>query len=840
MPHVSPSGRPLRALVAAAALLAAVVAVWALRPAGAPPPPPADDTPGPAGPDDAFFRQRAFPVGRIDGDALRQAAREVAARAPARTSGAGWQFAGPTNVSGRVTALAVESFDRFTVGTASGGLFRTTDGGASFTPVGGDAFTAPVGALALDPSDPGTLYVGTGEANGGGGSVAFEGSGVWRTRDGGATWESLGLGRTGSIGRVVVHPSDPEVLWVAALGPLYEETPDRGVYRSGDGGASWQRTLFVDEGTGAVDLAVNPRSPDTLFAATWERQRRLEVRDYGGEGSGVWRSVDGGQTWAELANGLPTGPDVGRLGLSVAASRPSTVYAVATDAVGFFSGVWRSDDGGDAWAQVADRGAVYSPSFGWWFGQIRADPTDWRTVYLPWFELGKSTNAGASFSDANGAMHVDHHALWIDPADPQRLIAGNDGGVYRSEDGGGLWRATAGLPSTQFYTVDADRGRLIGGTQDNGTVLDRTGTPAWETVSGSDGQYARFDPVDADVFYASYQYGGFFRTDDGGRSFRSITPGASRYNWSAPLELSPHDPAVLYIGSDRVHRSRNRGRTWEVVSPTLAPGTTPGNLVYKTITTLAASPAVPDVLWAGTDTGRVWRTTDDGDTWADVSAGLPERWVTRVAAHPTRPETAVVTVSGFRWAESAAQVFRTDDGGATWTPLADGLPDAPANDVLFLPTGDDWLAVATDVGVFLSTGGAGWTPLAPGMPIVPVTDLDLDGTRLAAATYGRGIYTVDLGTVTAGEAPPPTVSVRVGPTPTRSGVTIRVAPALPGPVEVAVFDVRGRRLATLFDGPLASERSVRWDSRSAAAGVYVVRVTAGGQTVSRRVTVLPR
>ncbi|WP_412067231.1 T9SS type A sorting domain-containing protein [Rubrivirga sp. IMCC43871] len=835
MSQVSSEGR-FRAVAVVAALLIAVVAAWVLQSAGVPQPP-ADETPGPVEPDDAFFRQRAFPVGRIDGEALRQAARDVASRLPARTTGTGWRFAGPTNVSGRVTALAVESFDRFTVGTATGGLFQTSDGGASFTAVGGDAFTAPVGALALDPSDPGTLYVGTGEANGGGGSVAFEGSGVWRTRDGGASFEPLGLERTASIGRLAVDPTDPDVLLVAAMGALYTDTPDRGVYRSDDGGASWTQTLFVDEGTGAIDLAIHPTHPDTVFAATWERSRRLERRDYGGPGSGVWRSADGGRTWAPLAGGLPTGDDVGRIGLSIAASRPSTVYAAATDATGFLSGLYRSDDGGDTWARQP--GSVFSPSYGWWFGQVRVDPTDWRTVYLPWFELGKSTDGGASFFDANGGMHVDHHALWIDPSDPDRLIAGNDGGVYRSETGGDLWRAAAGLPSTQFYTVDADRGRLVGGTQDNGTVLDTGGTPMWTDVFGGDGQYTRFDPSDPDVLYVSYQYGNFLRTSPDGGGARFISPNASRWNWSAPLELSPFDPSELYVGSDRVHRSRDRGETWTVISPSLAPGGAAGNLVYKTITTISASPAAPGVLWAGTDTGRVWRTTDDGDTWVEVSAGLPERWITRVTAHPTRSGTAAVTVSGFRWAESAAQVFRTDDGGATWTPLADGLPDAPANDVLFLPT-DDGLAVATDVGVFLSTGGAGWAPLASGLPVVPVTDLDLDGTLLAAATYGRGVYTVDLGTVTTASAPPAAVSVRVGPNPTRSAVSIRVAPARPGPVEVAVFDVRGRRLATLYDGTLASERVLRWVGDRVPAGVYVVRVTAGGRTVSRRVTVLAR
>ena len=812
------------------ALAAAVGAALAFQPTTMAPPP---DVPGPVEPGDWFYRQRVFPSGTLDGDAIRRAAAQARAQ---RRGGDGvtWQLAGPTNIQGRVSALAARSHDEFFVGSASGGVFHTDDGGASFDFISGETFSPATGALALDPQDPATLYVGTGEANGGGGSITYGGTGVWRTRDDGQTWESLGLEATEAIGRVAVHPTDSDVLWVAALGPLYAETPDRGVYRSADGGASWTRTLFVDDRTGAVDLDVNPRGPDTLYAATWERQRRPDLRQYGGDGSGLHRSTDGGVSWTELGGGLPTGADIGRIGVRVAPSRPNVVYATYTDAVGFLTRVYRSLDGGDTWAPTSAGAPHSAPSFGWWFGQVRVDPTDWQTVYSPWLDLYRSTNGGASFSFRSGSMHVDHHALWIDPANPDRLISGNDGGVYRSANGGASWtKTTGGLAVTQFYTAEIDAAapeRLYGGTQDNGTNRTLGPIDGWTFVTGGDGFAVR---VVGSTVYSSFQYGNLLRNG------ANIRPSGARFNWSSPLEIDPFDPETIYYGSTVVHRSTNRGTSWTTTSPDLTGG--PGqNIPFGTLTTISASPVAPGVLWAGTDDGRVWRT--DGQVWTNVSAGLPERWVTRVTAHPADADAALVTLSGFRQDDSAAQVFSTTDGGATWTPLSAGLPDAPCNDVLYDPALPSRLYLATDVGVYTSEdSGATWAPLGTGLPAVPVNDLDLEGSKLVAATFGRSIWTADVGVLVDADAGPPAdrFAVSVAPNPVRARATVRYALDRAGRVALDVIDVRGRVVARLAGGDRAAgAHTAEWDARGLAAGLYTVRLAGQGRAKSVRATVV--
>ncbi|MEM1055537.1 MAG: T9SS type A sorting domain-containing protein [Bacteroidota bacterium] len=804
---------------------------------------PEDTIPGPVEPSDWFYRQRAFPEGRLDQGAFVAAQRQAAAMKTG--SGPAWTFAGPTNVGGRVTSLAVESFDAFYAGTGSGGLFKTTDGGASFAPVGDDVFSLSIGDVALDPQDPQTVWVGTGESNGGGGSLTYGGSGLYRSRDGGQTWEPRGLDATGTIGRIVVHPTDSDRVWVAAAGKLFEKDDARGVFRTTDGGTTWTRTLAVDDSTGAIDLVVNPRSPDTLYAATWTRQRRPDLRRYGGPGSGVWRSADGGATWSRLTNGLPSG-SLGRIGVAVAASRPNVVYAVLTDTIGNTIGTYRSTDGGDTWTSLPGADSV---SYGWWFGQIRVDPTDWRRVWTPWLNLYRSSNAGGTWSYQSGTMHVDHHALWIDPGNPDRMIAGNDGGVYRTTNGGAtsvLWqKATGGFPATQFYTVEIDASepdRLYGGTQDNGTNRTLTGAlDDWTRIFGGDGHYVLVDPDDNRFVYASFQYGNLFRSTNGGTEFRGITPPDTRANWSAPVVFAPTDPETLYYGGTRVWRSTNRGSDWTAISPDLTGGPGPTSLIYGTLTTIGASPA-SGRIWAGTDDGRVW-TSANGSSWINVSAGLPTRWVTRITPHPTDPDGAIATLSGFRWGEDTAHIYATSDGGATWTNIGAGLPDAPANDVLFDPARPDRILLATDVGTFWTENdGAIWRPLGSGLPMVPVTDLDIAGRSLVAGTYGRGMYRLDLdGLVVSTDGQPETSDLRltVAPNPVRDVTTLRFVLESPGEVSVRIYDARGREVLEVPSRALpAGAATVSLDLSGVAPGAYLVRLGTAAGGASARLAVV--
>ena len=829
-------------LLASAVVLAVVFRPEPLAPGAAFEP--EDTIPGPVEPSDWFYRQRAFPTGRIDQAAFVAAQQRASEMRAAKAGGPAWQFAGPTNIGGRVSALAVESFDVFYAGTGSGGVFKTTDGGTTFTPVGDEVFTLSIGDVALDPQDPQTVWVGTGEANGGGGSLTYGGSGLWRSRDGGATWEARGLSASGTVGRIAVHPTDSDRVWVAVAGALFTKDDARGVFRTTDGGGSWTRTLAVDDSTGAIDLAVNPRSPDTLYAATWTRQRRPDARRYGGPGSGLWRSADGGATWQRLTSGLPGGADVGRIGVALAPSRPNVVYTVFTDATGNTRGTYRSTNGGDSWTPLASADDV---SYGWWFGQIRVDPTDWETVWTPWLDLYRSTNGGGSWSYRSGSMHVDHHALWIDPADPSRMIAGNDGGVYRSANAGANWaKASGGLPATQFYTVEVDASRperLYGGAQDNGTNRTLTGGLGdWQQIFGGDGHYVLVDPSDNAFVYVEYQYGNLFRSTNGGSSFVSARPPVLRANWSAPLAFDPRDPRTLYFGGARLWRSTDRAQSWAPISPDLSDGPRSGNLVFGTLTTIGVSPAAPGRLWAGTDDGHVWTTADGGATWADVSAGLPTRWVTRVTPHPTAPLTAVATLSGFRSGEDAARVYRTDDAGATWTAIDAGLPDAPANDVLFDPADPDRLFLGTDVGTFWSRdGGATWDVLGSDLPLAPVTDLDLEGRSLVAATYGRGLHRLDLARLpTSGEAPPgAALALSLAPNPASGATVLRFSLSAPGRASAEVFDARGRSVLVSPAAPFgAGEGRLRLDLARLPPGVYTVRLTTPEARESTRLTVV--
>ena len=714
-----------------------------------------------ARPDEMLFRQRAFPVGRIDQDARLDGLRQARQFTEAYNDARRWEPVGPTNIGGRLTDAAVDPRDSdvIYIGCAMGGLMKTTDGGESWRPLMDRAPTMAVGSVAIDPSDPDVVYVGTGEVNPGGGSAAFPGVGVYKSTDAGRTWHHVGLDRTRHIGRIVVDPSNSDVVFAAAMGALYTSNPERGLYRSRDGGDSWDQVLAVNDSTGCIDVAVDESG--TVLAATWERIRRPWMRSFGGPGSGVYRSADGGTSWTLLGGGLPSpSDDVGRIGICIAASDPDVCYAVYADATGYFDGLYRSDDGGLTWARTRDGSLedVYS-SYGWWFGNVRVSPTNADRVFVLGLNLMRSSNGGNNWSDVGQSVHVDHHAMTFTAQDPDWVFLGNDGGAYLSSNGGSNWRKLPDLPATQFYACEIDASnphRFYGGTQDNGTLRTWTGgADDWESILGGDGFRVRVDPTDSRYVYAEWQYGGFSRSTDGGDEFSYSKNGISEAdptNWNAPFVIDPSNSTTLYFGTNRVYRSTNRGSRWSSISGDLTSGGGGGNLTFGTVTTLAVSPVDPDYIYAGTDDGHVAYTSDGGSNWRDVSDGLPERWVTAVVAHPRSPESFFVTLSGFKWDEDAAHVYRTNDGGATWTSIQSNLPEAPVNAMVVDPAIAGTYYVATDLGVYTSAnGGRGWRPLGRGLPFAVAMDLKLDpGTRtLAVATFGRSMWSLDLGSARA-------------------------------------------------------------------------------------------
>jgi photosystem II stability/assembly factor-like uncharacterized protein len=819
-------------------------------------------------PSDWFFAQRAYPHTDLNpADLARARAQAAVLRADAAGPGgrgaAFWDPVGPTNIGGRIADLAVHPMDAFTlyVGAAEGGVIKTTDGGSTWTPTFDDVETLSIGDLAIDPTHPDIIYAGTGEPNGGGGSLTYGGLGIYKTTNGGVTWTNMGLTDTRYIGRVVIDSGNPNIVFVAAMGALFSTNPERGVFRSTDAGASWEHVLSVNDSTGAIDLVIDRQNPDRIYAATWERIRRPHTRDYGGPGSGIYRSTDGGDTWSLLGGGLPApSPNIGRIGIAISLANPMVLYAIYADAVGNFAGVYRTQNGGDLWTRTNDAAlsGAYA-TYGWWFGNIRVTPTDPNRVFVLGLDAYRSTNGGASWSQVGGNMHVDHHALEYAPTDTgQFLYEGNDGGLYRSLDGGTTWTEIQGLPITQFYTVEVDHlepHRRYGGTQDNGTNRTLTGSPNdWAQILGGDGFHVHVDPTNNSFVYAEYQYGNFFRSTNGGSSFSPATNGISagdRMNWSTPVVLDPSNPATLYYGSQRVYRSTNRAVSWSAISNDLTDGAGGSNgVIFGTLTALAVAPSDPQVIYAGTDDANVWVTQNGGGLWTRVDAQIPERWVTRVAVHPSSAGTAYVTLSGFRDDDPLSHVYRTTNFGSTWSPVSNNLPEAPVNDIVI--DGDDpaTLFVATDVGVyFSSSSGSMWSALGAGLPNGVVNDLELHGpTRtLTAATYGRSLFTYDLGAVLGVEvadaaAHTPRLSPPA-PNPTAAATQLRYDLPRRMWVTLRIYDVAGRLVRTLKDGdqPLGTH-TASWDGRSTrgqlvGAGVYVARLEADGVVRSHKVII---
>lgn len=716
-------------------------------------------------PEDSFLTQRVV-HGGIPAGALEKAhAQAVRARAAALTSAteqagpqlsaASWQFIGPTNIGGRVVDVAVDPVapDTIYVAAATGGVWKSTDKGAQFTSIWPATNPQSMGALAITSNR--ILFAGIGEANPGGGSITYGGSGVYRSVDGGATWQNVGLTTSGAIGRIAVDPTNPQHIFVAAAGDLFNPGGERGVYESKDGGASWTRVLNgANATTGAVDLAIDPVNPNRVFVAMWDHQREPDLRRYGGVGSGLYRSIDGGSNWTRLTNGLP-GPDatIGRIGVAVAASNPQRTYAIVNQTDGLFEGFYRSDDGGDSWTKLPGDSTLEEAqaTFGWWFGRLWVDPLNQSHVFAAGVALCESQNSGASFT-GHVTPHGDHHAMAWDLKVPGRVYLGTDGGTYRSDVNGSndQWTKAVSEPFTQFYSVDVseqDASRLVGGAQDNG-VNRSYGGASWNGYVMGDGLAALINPVNQELVYGCFQYGNCYRSTDGGTTTTYFTPaiGSARRNWFAPLQFDPGNPALLYFGGNRVHRSTNNAVNWSVISPDLTGG--PGrdtNYPFGTVTTLGLAKTDPNRIFAGTDDGRLWFTSNLGANWTRVTdPDVPGTWVTRVTVDPLNAAVAYATFSGFRSGAALPYVLKTTDGGANWTSIAGDLPQAPVNDIVIVGS---TLFVATDVGVFLSAnGGANWLAAGADLPNVPVTDLEYRAASnsLYAATFGRGIYTLQL------------------------------------------------------------------------------------------------
>ncbi len=752
---------------------------------------------------------------------------------------------GPVVQGARIVDIAVDpnDFNTFYVGYASGGVYKTSNNGVSFKPIFDNQGALTIGDMAIAKSNTNILYVGTGEKNSSRSSYA--GSGMYKSLDGGKSWSQIGLDNTQHISRVVVHPNDPEMVWVASIGALYSKNKERGVFKSKDGGKTWQKTLFVNDSVGIIDLAINEQNPNLLIASSWERDRKAWDFKGNGIGSAIYRSEDGGETWTKSMDGIPEAKSNGRIGVNYAQGSPNIVYAVMdnqketkeekkSDEKGLklkdfidmskadFLGledkklgeflkksgypskydaktvkqeitdgkylpkalteyfgdanqalfdtkvtgaeVFRSEDGGKSWQKMNsyELPGVYF-TYGYYFGEITVSPQNEDEIYIYGVPLLKSLDGGKTFAriDTMNDVHVDHHAMWVNPSNDDHVILGNDGGLYLSYDGGAEWLHLNNDAVGQFYTVNIDMEKpynVYGGLQDNGTLMGSSKTVVgrsknWEFLFGGDGMFVAPDPRNSQLVYAGFQFGNYFRLDRANKKNTYISPKHDigkdklRYNWRTPLILSQHNPDILYMGAQQVYRSINQGDSWDLISGDLTKNISNGNVPFSTISCLAESPHKFGVLYAGTDDGNIQLSKDGGGSWSLISKGLPQnKWVGNVFPSPHDEATVFVSLTGYRQDDFGTYAFMSKDYGASWTSLKGNLSDEPVNVLIQDPVNPNLLYIGTDHGTYLSLDmGKHWEHISQ-IPNVASYDMIVHPreNELVVATHGRSIYVLDV------------------------------------------------------------------------------------------------
>jgi photosystem II stability/assembly factor-like uncharacterized protein len=690
---------------------------------------------------------------------------------------------GPATMGGRIDDFAVvESNPNIVyVGTASGGVWKTTNNGTTWEPIFDKEGVSTIGDIAIAPSDPSVVWVGTGEPNNR--QSSSWGDGAYKSLDGGKTWKKMGLDATRHIGRIVIHPKNPDVVYVAALGHLWGPNPERGVYKTADGGKTWSQVLKINDDTGVSDIAMDPESPDTLYAAAYERRRTPFGFNGGGPDSAIYKTTDGGVNWKKLTKGLPyeNGGDTGRIGLDIYRKDPNIVYAIVQHEKG---GTYRSEDKGETWKKMGDTNP--RPSY---YSQIRIDPNNDLRIWELGAPMFYSEDGGKTFSTQRvRGIHGDYHAMWIDPTDSNHMLTGSDGGIHWSYDAGKTWDFLNIIAIGQFYEVALDNEKpyhICGGLQDNGSwcgpsrtfTRDGITNEDWKLIHGGDGFYAAIDNVEPSIVYTESQDGYLARRDLRTVQERSIKPEAKvgephyRFQWNSPVAVSLHDHNTIYYGGNYLFKSTDRGDSWTRLGNDLTSGTdrnklqifgkTPdkqtlsrhdGVQEYPTITTISESPLTADVLWAGTDDGNVQVTRDGGKTWKNVAAkvsGVPKgTYVSRVVASKYAEGAAYVTFDGHRSDDYGVYVYTTSDYGETWKPIRNGIPDSAGSVhvVREHPRNANLLFAGTEFGLWISWDrGANWTAFKNNFPTVPVDDIELQAREndLVLATHGRSIWIFD-------------------------------------------------------------------------------------------------
>ena len=697
-------------------------------------------------------------------------------------SGIGWRSIGPAIASGRIADIAVDPTDRsvWYVAASSGNVWKTTNAGTTWTPIFDDYGSYSIGAIALDPGDHLTLWVGTGENNGQR-SVGY-GDGVYKSIDGGRSFRNMGLETSEHIGKIQVHPDDSDVVFVAAQGPLWNAGGERGLYRTMDGGETWERVLEIDEHTGVNEVYFDPRNPDVMYATSWQRRRHQWTMIDGGPGSGIHKSTDGGNTWREINRGLPSG-DKGRIGFAISPQNPDVLYAIV-EASGDAGGTFRSENMGENWSRTSR----YQSGAPMYYHELYADPHRFDRIYSLDTFLQVSEDGGETWERfPTQGVHVDHHALTFDPNDPDHLILGNDGGLYETWDFGENWHFFRNLPLTQFYKVATSNDEpfyyVYGGTQDNNTLggpsqtADNAGirNSDWYVTLGGDGFDPVIDPENPDIIYSQLQNGVLSRFDRVSKERLDIQPQEDadgpplRWYWDAALHMSPHDNHRLYYGAQILFQSDDQASTWRPISGDLtrnldrnqlevmgrvwsvdAVGKNRSTSVFGHIVAVSESPLVEGLIYAGTDDGLVQVTEDGGENWRAVESfpGVPDTsFVHDVEASLHDPNTVFAIINNFKRGDFRPYVLKSTDRGVTWTSISGDLPEnGPAFTIVQDHVEPNLLFLGTEFSAFTSVnGGESWLELGSGLPTIPVRELEIQKREgdLVAATFGRSFYVVD-------------------------------------------------------------------------------------------------
>ncbi|MCE2707097.1 MAG: VPS10 domain-containing protein [Bacteroidota bacterium] len=688
-----------------------------------------------------------------------------------------WRLVGPFRGGRSDAVTGVKGSDKtYYFASTGGGIWKTTNSGQTWKSVSDGFFGGSMGAVAVSESDTSVVYAGGGEKTVRG-NVSF-GDGIWKSTDAGKTWSRAGLDKSRFVSRLRIHPSQPQVVYAAVLGDIFAPSPTRGVYKTTDGGQSWKQVLFVNEGSGAVDLILDPNNPEIIYASTWELKRTPYSLESGGPGSKMFRSSDGGATWEELSakETFPKGV-LGIMGIAVSPKNSNRLYAIIENEQG---GVFTSADAGQTWERVNEDRNLRQRA--WYYSRIYADPKDEQTLYVLNVDYHKSTDGGKTFKDFN-APHGDHHDLWIDPSNSQRMIIADDGGAQVTEDGGGTWSSMMNQPTSQFYRVTTDNSfpyRIYGAQQDNSTVRIRHRNDGasiteadWEPTAGGESGWIAPDPKDSEIVYGG-SYGGLLTRENhrnGTSRTVNVWPdnpmghGAEgmkyRFQWNFPIFFSPHQSNLLYTTSNQFHRSTNEGQTWEVFSPDLTrndksklgpsggPITKDNTSVeyYATIFTAAESPMKQGVIWAGSDDGLVHVTSDNGKTWQNVTPKDMPEWlqINSIEASPFEAGEAFFAATGYKTGNYAPYLYHTNDYGKTWKKIIQGIGEDHFTRVIRAdPTKKGMLYAGTEKGMYYSKdAGASWHSLQLNLPIVPITDLAIKENNLIAATQGRSFWIID-------------------------------------------------------------------------------------------------